>query len=223
MHETQPKLTPAQQSAKEDLLMGMAAGPVVALGCESARGKTTILKEIHNRKGGGFVRAADILLEAAHHHPLALEDALCHVVLNAMRSNSITIVDDFQLLQDLVCCHHFYPRGRWLESPSLALCNNAAERGTTLLLSYGTGLPHTITERAFKTTISKFGVDDYQVLGHNLLPDDASSIDFGKVYRFAPKLTAHQFRAACDWLRPSGKITTESFTNTCARSGLPAT
>ncbi|MGA8599331.1 MAG: hypothetical protein WB676_31815 [Bryobacteraceae bacterium] len=44
------------------------------------------------------------------------------------------------------------------------------------------------------------------------LPRAASAIDFAKVFRFAPKLNAHQFRSACDWLRPSGRqITTDKF------------
>src|SRR5207253_6754199 len=32
-----------------------------------------------------------------------------------------------------------------------------------------------------------------------------------KVYRFAPKLNAHQIRAACDWLQPSGPFSTDQF------------
>ena len=205
-------LTPAQASVKDTLIRALGVGPVVALGGELGRGKTTILRQLHDEIGGYLIRMADILDATTHRHPLALEEEIYQVVLQAMEHHRITIVDDFHLLQDYVCGHHFYPRGRWLEGPALALCDYAAKSRTTLIFSYGAGLPNAIAERAFKATIPRFRAEDYEVLARNVLSDDAAAIDFAKVFRFAPKLNAHQFRSACDWLRPSGRqITTDEF------------
>ena len=39
----------------------------------------------------------------------------------------------------------------------------------------------------------------------------AKAIDFDKIYRFAPKLNAHQIQAACRWVSSYGKLTTDAF------------
>ena len=207
-----PKLTPAQASAKEALIQAVRPGSVLALGGETGRGKSTVLRQIHHEVEGAVLRIADLLHESAQHHPLSLEERMFGLVLSAMKQHQTVIVDDFQLLQDTLCCNHFYPRMRWLEAPSLALCDYALEERKTLIFSYGMNLPAAIYERGVKATIPRFRVEDYEVLLGNFLGAAAATLDFSKVYRFAPKLNGHQLQAACEWLlRSETSINTDAF------------
>lgn len=206
-----PPLSPAQASAQDVLLRALSLGPVLALGGETGHGKTTILRHLHQQVESAFLTISDVLEETTRNDPLLLEETFYQVVRRAMQHHRTVIVDEFHILQDTICCHHFYPRGRWLEAPAMALCDHAEKAGKTLVFAYGAGLPSAIHERAFKTSIPHFRADDYATLVSNRLDSAAAAIDFAKVYRFAPKLNAHQLRSACDWLRPESSITTDTF------------
>ena len=205
-------LSPAQASALETLKRGLRVGPVLALGGETGRGKSTVLAELQRELGGALLRISDLLERNATNHPLALEESFFDVVLTALKKERTVLVDDMQLLQDMTCCHHAYPRLRWLEAPALALCDYAAENGKTLVFCYGSSLPVSLHERAIKVTIPRFRSEDYESLARVWLGEAAEKIDFAKVYRFAPKLNAHQLRAACEWVREfGGPVDTGSF------------
>lgn len=205
-------LSPAQTTAFETLTQGLRIAPVLALGGETGRGKSTVLAHLHREIGGGSLGISDLLEASAANHPLALEESFFSMVRLAMMHHRTVIVDDFQLLHDLSCCAHFYPRSRWLEAPALGLCHLAAQTGKTLIFSYGAGLPGAIFERAFKAAIPRFRTEDYDSLVRTWLGNLAETLDFGKIYRFAPKLNAHQLKAACDWLLRLGcEINTHAF------------
>jgi predicted AAA+ superfamily ATPase len=99
-----------------------------------------------------------------------------------------------------VCCHGGYPRLRWLEGVALALCNYAADSGRKLILSSSGMLPGAIHQRAIKADIARFRTEDYRVLAENYLGDKSRTLDFEKVFRFAPKLNAYHLKAAFEWL-----------------------
>ena len=42
-------------------------------------------------------------------------------------------------------------------------------------------------------------------------PRAGRGVRLQKIFRFAPKLTAHQIKAACDWLRPENRFDTDRF------------
>jgi ATP-dependent 26S proteasome regulatory subunit len=99
-----------------------------------------------------------------------------------------------------------------MEAPALALCAYAIQAGKKLILSSGASLPNAIKQRSFQASIPRFRVEDYASLVHTWLGEEATAaMLFEKIYRFAPKLNAHQLKCACDWLRPTGEITTDSF------------
>lgn len=209
---TVPSLSPAQASAREMLARGLQIGQILALGGETGRGKSTVLRHLHHETGGALLKIHDVLQASTSNHPLALEETFFGLVLAAMKAHQTVIVDDFQLLHDLTCCSHFYPRLRWLEAPALALCDYAAQTRRTLIFSHGASLPGAIYERAIKATISRFQAGDYEALVRIWLAEAAAALDFTKIYRFAPKLNAHQLKAACDWLsRFEGGISTVTF------------
>src|SRR5207253_4042535 len=58
--------------------------------------------------------------------------------------------------------------------------------------------------------VERFNVEDYDALVESFC--GASKIlDFGKIFRFAPKLNAHQLKAACQWLVTFKELSTDTF------------
>ncbi|HEY3456744.1 MAG TPA: ATP-binding protein [Bryobacteraceae bacterium] len=213
MHtEAVRSLSPAQAAAKESLIKGFDFGHVFVLGGETGRGKTTVLRHIRDEFGGCFLSIAELVEHAARNHPLALEESLYQIVLSALKTHPVVIVDDFELLQNTAGCHHMYPRMGWLNAIALGLFDYAEKAGKKLIYSYGGNLPAPLYQRAVKASIARFRVEDYQALAGVWLGEKSLPIDFPKVFRFAPKLNAHQLKAACDWLMAGGQeIHTEVF------------
>jgi len=192
-------------------MAGSAAGRVFALGGETGRGKTTVLRNIHAEFGGSYLSIADLIERGAHNHPLALEESLFQLVLATLKQREVVIVDDFELLQNAVGCHT-YPRMRWLDAITLGLFDYADKAGKKLIFSYGGNLPGPLHQRVLKASIPRFRVEDYESLTRVWLGEAALSIDFVKVFRFAPKLNAHQLKAACNWLLAGKRdVHTEEF------------
>jgi hypothetical protein len=143
---------------------------------------------------------SDLLEETAKRHPLALEETAFDLIRQALKRDHFVIVDGFEILQMTVCGHGAYPRQNWLDATCLALCNYAADAGRKLIFSNSGMLPRPIYQRAIKADIARFRAEDYQVLAINYLGHRSGTLDFKKVFQFAPKLNAYQLRAACEWL-----------------------
>ncbi len=205
-------LSPAQASALRTLNWGLQAGAICTVSGEPGSGRTTLLRHLHKEIGGAFLSIADLIDASSKRHPLSLEEMLFDVVLAALKQHSTVIVDDFHVLYDAFCCNHFYPRAGWIEAPALALAAYAIQSGRKLILACSSGVPNAIAQRCFRASIPRFRVEDYSALASAWLGAEAAAkIDFHKVYRFAPKLNAHQLKSVCDWLRPGGEITTDAF------------
>ncbi|MBV9675170.1 MAG: AAA family ATPase [Acidobacteriaceae bacterium] len=193
-------LTPTQTAAREALKKGLEVASVVALGGETGRGKSTVLSDVQRELGGSLIRISHLLEETNRRHPLALEESALTVILKALEHDGLVFVDDFELLQSTVCCHHGYPRLRWLDGVCLALCEHASRSGRKIIFSYSGMLPGPIYQRAVKAEIGRFRAEDYSVVAVNCLGEASRALNFEKVFRFAPKLNGHQLRAACEWL-----------------------
>jgi predicted AAA+ superfamily ATPase len=205
-------LSPAQDQARAMLARALEVGEICTLTGEPGSGKSTLLHQLHRELGGAFLRITDLLELSSKRHPLTLEESFFDVVLGAFKQHATVIVDDFQILFDAFCCSHFYPRTGWMEAPALAVCTYAIQSGKKLILSHGGSLPNAFVQRCFRASIPRFRAADYASLVSIWLGDvPAAAINFDKVYRFAPKLNAHQLKSACDWLRPCGEITTDLF------------
>ncbi len=205
-------LTPAQTQARALLERGLQVGNVCAISGDPGSGKTTVLAQLHREIGGAFLSVSDLIDASSKRHPLSLEEMLFDVVLPALKQHDTVIVDDFHVLQAAAGTNCSSPRAGWLEAPALALSDYAIRSGKKLIFSFEYGLPEAISERCFRSAIPRFRVEDYASLATVWLGKEAAAgISFEKVYRFAPKLNAHQLKCACDWLRPNGEITTDLF------------
>jgi ATP-dependent 26S proteasome regulatory subunit len=205
------QLCPVQQSTLESLLRGLPIGSIFTVSGGDGRGKTTILREVHKQTGGAFLGMNDFVDAASLKHPLALEETLYNLVLDALKDNPTVIVDDVDML-DLGQGCHFYPRSGYLHAALMGLCTFAHEKGRKLIFSSTRNISNIIRQRAYSFGIERFKVEDYAALAKVWLDGRSAKLDFQKIFRFAPKLNAHQLKAACKWLAQHPALTTEVFT-----------
>ena len=204
-------LSPAQRKAYDWLLQAAEIGNVLHCWCKTGRGRSTVLAQVHGAVGGVLLGAKDFF-EAAHgNHPLALEDAIYTVLLQALRENDCVIVDDFHLATAAMDSCHFYPRAGYLTSPLTVLATYAVEADKKLILGTDNRLADPLRERSFGCRIESFSPDDYRHLCQTFTALPSLPLDFAKVHRFAPKLNAHQLKLACAWCQQADSLETEPF------------
>jgi transitional endoplasmic reticulum ATPase len=205
------QLTPAQKIAYNVLKQALKAGDLLLLNSHAGRGRTTVLRHLQQETGGGFVTAKEFIETSGARHPLSLEEALHAAVATALDEHDIVYVDDVDLIHDATSSCHFYPRGQYVETAMLELADLATRKGKKLIVSTDGSVAGAFATRSFAASIPRYGARDYACLMDVFVGDNASTLDCEKIFRFAPKLTAHQIKAACDWLRPGGSFDTERF------------
>src|SRR5712671_6337366 len=104
------QLCPAQKRAFDLLLAGVEIGSILRVWSGTGRGKTTVLRELHKQVGGAFLNMKDFVEASASKHPLALEETLYQLVMDALKANPVVIMDDVHLLDLYSAGCHFYPR-----------------------------------------------------------------------------------------------------------------
>jgi ATP-dependent 26S proteasome regulatory subunit len=205
------QLCPAQQRVFDNLSADLEAGNVFVVAGDTGMGKTTVLRQLHEKVGGAFLSMAEVLDATRQRHPLAMEEAFEQLVLEALRAHDCVIVDDLHLLSNVLTCCHFYPRQGLLNAPLTVLATYAAEAGKRLLFGDGGNTPEPVRQRAYTFAVREFKAADFAFLIRAHLGDGADALDFEKIHRFAPKLNAHQLRAACHRLRSREDLGTQAF------------
>src|SRR5215472_15429968 len=100
------QLIPAQDSAYRVLKFAFNAGSLLLLTSATGRGRTTVLRKLHEETGGGFVTGKDFIETSSGRHPLSLEETLYAAVSSALRDNDIVYVDDIDLIHEATSsCH----------------------------------------------------------------------------------------------------------------------
>lgn len=208
MNDAQP-LCPAQQRAFDQVAAALETGFLFHLHGSVGCGKTTVLRALQERVGAAFLGMKEFLEASARHHPLAVEEMAYGLVVDALQSHPVIIVDDVHLL-DLSGCG-FGPRPGWFNAMMTALCAYALEARRKIIFSTHTTeqLAEPARQRSLSFGIDRFGVQDYAALAANWMDADrAAGVEFAKVFHFAPKLNAHQLRAVCRSLALTPDVST---------------
>jgi transitional endoplasmic reticulum ATPase len=207
-----PALSPAQQAAFDALERQLADHHVAVLLARDGQGKTTILRALSARAGGAYLTSREFVEASAERDPLALDETVYGVLREALEANDAVIVDDFQLISMVACCVHAYPRQNFLSAALLPLAALARDAGKTLVFT-AEGMPLLgLHERFPMIQIGAFTAADYEAICAPYLSDGAARrLEYGKVHRFAPKLTARQLRNTCVALRDDTGLDTERF------------
>jgi len=176
------------------------------------RGRTTILRKLHEETGGGFITAKNFIETSSERHPLSLEETLYTAVITSLRGNEIVYVDDIDLIHEATSSCHFYPRGSYVETALLELSDAALRDGKKLVVSTDGSIARAFATRSFSASIRRYSAKDYAALLDIFAePNQVKDLDSDKIFRFAPKLNAHQIKAGCDWLRISAPFSTDRF------------
>jgi SpoVK/Ycf46/Vps4 family AAA+-type ATPase len=205
------QLCPAQQQVFDSLNTGLQLGSILRVWSGVGRGKTTVLRALHQQAGGVFLNMKDFVEACTNTHPLALEETLYRLLLDALRSHSVVIMDDVHLLDLFSCGHRFYPRSGYFNSIMMAVCTYALEAGKKLVFSTSNQFAEAAAERSYSFQIERFKVEDYASLITSFRGQAANRLEFDKIFSFAPKLNAHQLKAACQWLADGKELTTDVF------------
>lgn len=207
------QLCPAQQQAMRELTAAVERGSPSVLWSGPGLGKTTVLQEFQRRKGGTLVTAKELLDAGAERHPLGIEETFFKVLWEALGRSDVVIMDDLHLLANVVAsgCAG-YPRSGYLSVPLTVLTHFATERKKCLVFSAGGQVPTPLSEWCSYIPIGEFQAVDYDDLCASFLGAEAAArLDYRKIHRFAPKLSAHQIRGACRWFKGRNDLDTEAF------------
>jgi ATP-dependent 26S proteasome regulatory subunit len=206
-------LAPSQQRALDALLDVVPRSPLTVLHVEGGRGRSTIVEVLHASLGGALLRARDLMEALQHEHPWSIEETFHRIVFRALERDDVLIIDDMDTIASMLTgqCGP-YPRPMFVLVSFAALRAYAEQSGKRVVFAAG---PHSFfgDGRAHAhVTLEDFTAEDYAAIcAAHLGPAHGNRIDFGRVYRFAPRLTATQLRSACEALRGQEHLDTEIF------------
>src|SRR6185369_16440872 len=155
----QTELCPAQRAAFDNLSAGLRAGSIIRLWSGIGRGKTTVLRELHRQAGGAFLNMKDFVEASIGKHPLALEETLYQLIVDALKTEPLVIVDDVHLLDLFSAGCHFYPRSGYFNSIMMGLCTYALEAKKKLIFGTKTEFAEAAAQRSYSFGIERFKVE----------------------------------------------------------------
>lgn len=205
-------LSPSQAAAYARLEESLGFARVIGIWGETGFGKTTLLKALAQKRfrKAPLLSTRDFLARMKGGHPLRLEESYAEMLQQAVKKHEVVLLDDIHLLNDAVCCHHFYPRTNYFSGPLTAVLEEAELRGRTLVATSKGNLPAPFHKRGYYFGVKQLAEGDYALILGAYLPRKLSSgIDYAKLYRFAPKLNGHQLRGAAEELASKPSLSTE--------------
>lgn len=207
-------LSPSQQEAFNHLMEALPIGNLFVVWSGSGMGRTTILNELHRQEGGELLRMKDYIDELRHQDPFTMEEAFEQIIIRSLQRNDLVILDDLDLVYSVVCgCGYSdsYPRAKYLEAVLTNVIEYVVAHQKKLVFGNRGGASETISKSCYYAGLQKFDTTDYEFICRAYLEDKANDLDFKKIFRFAPKLHAHQLKSACLWLKDSTSLDTDKF------------
>src|SRR5262249_44390404 len=152
-------LCPSQQHLLDRLFAELPFGHTFVIEASAGLGKTTLLREVHHRRGGALLSVKDFPETMRARHPLALEEAFREWVSQALALTDIVLLDDLDVFRNVVDgCGH-YPRTGMLDMVLASLVVRAAEAGKKLILSNGGWTPAVVSHRARIYRLHELAID----------------------------------------------------------------
>jgi hypothetical protein len=141
-------LSPSQKRAVDALRDDWPDTNTFVLWAPYGLGRSTMLRAVHEERGGVVLDMASYLDRLADVEPLALEETLYHVLMGALREHEVVLVDDLHLLNDVVCCGGNYPKLNFLNAPLEVAGAFARDKGRKLVFAMTGSTPQPIAGRA---------------------------------------------------------------------------
>lgn len=208
------ELCPAQQKAFDQIVEALPIGNVFVLWSNAGMGRTTIIKQLQKLTDGYLIDMKDYIDSLREQDPFKMEEVLESILMQAIGKHDVVLMDDLSLLYDVMCgCGYgdAYPRPKYIEAILTSICTSAIEQDKKVIFAVEGKTPEPIRNRCYYGSIAKFKAPDYASLCQTILKGKAEDLDFQKIYRFAPKLNAHQLKTSCKWLKKQKELDTEKF------------
>lgn len=192
-------LSPRQQRALESLTAALQRHFFVRLHGQPSRGKSTILRTLHGQTGGIFLSARDYVEAGLTRDPIAIEESFFTFLSAKLieRAQEYIYLDDFSAILR-PAAGPGNPRQGYMELAIKAVLDSAITRGKKLIFEENSIESEELGRRSLSIEVQALATEDYSFLGTRWMGADAAkSIDFGQIYRFAPRLDLHQFYRAC--------------------------
>jgi len=205
----QIRLAPAQRAAAERLSSVLSKGEIFVLRAQPGMGRTTVLSHLYGTAGGILLGVRQFLNELTVRTPEAIEEAFLSMLDRALSAADLVIVDDLHLLTAIVDSCNYW-RANLLEAALTAVMTEAVAQNKKLIFGTDETEPAAVSRRACIVGIAEFSPADYASICQAWLPAEiGAGIDYAKVHRFGPALSAHQLKGACQSLGGGSTLTTD--------------
>ena len=160
---------------------------------ESWPGKTLLLERLAQETSGRPIGSRSSLTNLGAGTRWRFRQCYTECCTICSKANQAVLVDDFHLAVEALSQCHFYPRSGLLSTPLMILASYAAMRARSWSSRLGR-MPDPLDDRCYTVAIGAFQPADYRHLCRLFLGGSglAASSTSTKIYRFAPKLNAHQ-------------------------------
>ena len=196
------ELSPTQRDAYDRLVAALPAGNIFELRSKPGRGRTTVLSLIRAASGGSLTTRGDFVDCLNKRHPLALEEALTEVLLDALQKHDCVIVDDFHLATAVTLrSMRVYPRNGHWNAPMSVVAAYASATGKRLIFGERRALTRCTAQCAYSFSIGRFTPDDYKHLCTGFLGESPHGSRSGESPSLCTNLNVHQLRGACSWFQ----------------------
>ncbi len=202
-------LTPAQQEAADALLNGLLRSRVMEFRAHNGMGRTAVLQQVCAAKHGTYLGVKSLVDAWMVHAWSGLERATHDLFDQALSATDLLVIDDLHLIVNIVD-HYNYTLGKLFEAVLGALLARMAPSQRLIVGVTSEGAPDCISRASQAVNLFEFESADLEALFSKLLGPKAAGLDFAKIHRFAPALTAAASKKACLWMRMEESVTTES-------------
>jgi ATP-dependent 26S proteasome regulatory subunit len=168
------------------------------------------LDKVQAATGGVLLDMRRFMDSLASRQPEAIEEAFLYMIEQALRDHDFVIVDDLHLVTQVVTSCD-YQRTFLLDAALTAILGEAAAFKKKLLFATDGEVPWPLAQRAYVWEIGEFQAEDYESICREPLAEGQAEMDYARIHRFAPTLTARQLRNACNWLARAANLDTDRF------------
>lgn len=204
-------LSPTQQLTYDNVLKLLPKHKIIGFECAYGNGRTTILQKLAKEVHGHYLRMADFFDQIKALHPLQLEESIIQTITSALHKHDCIIVDDFSAvifpLQD--CMDKARPD--YLEVALDAIGRYVELADKQIIFGLSSALPSPLYKYAAEVEMPPLNSEDFAFLFKTFSRRPLTGIDFNKVHRFAPRLSAYRMYNACQSLVEADLENTASF------------
>lgn len=203
-----PRLSTSQQAALDEVLHVYDAAPIIALQGPLGIGKTLILRTLQQRIPSVYIDIGQLVQQLSTTHPLALEEALHHLISTAFDQAELVLFDDLSGLENISRQQMANTRPHFLPLVLNTLFSRAHEEGKHIIFSIR-DQQHIYEEtlaRSLRIHIPALTAKDYQQIVEHYLPSPSShQIDFHKIQSDFKILNSYQLKTIAQLLAQTGE------------------